>query len=382
MDGAENNSGHDGNSNDGNVNSSFRDVNIDVNRDNVVLVDHEVRANSSQVVKTDPPGGEAFELKICAARGDALTNTGENDCADTNLAQAACPHADDIRLQDAQQQYGANSGDTVVIPSAADDCSSVPKSVAETEKVPSSQNDTSDQYDCSQGVYKLRRRLSISSASGNNENVVCNIAGRTRSRRASLSPDILATVSNQVDFVDNPEAILRKKRVRRFASCSQDQADPTFGSHSDDANEASAIGDLHTTNSSQPHAPIANRVINNMNTEAQDRCADETIQGQPPHVPNDDEFLQMGQQQLPDILQHEGNKNGTPLGLAHASIGVTQGCSSQTITPKRQKTQHSSMNSEAQDRCADETTQGHPLHVPNEDELTKMGQQQLPDALI
>ena len=46
------------------------------------------------------------------------------------------------------------------------------------------------------------------------------------------------------------------------------------------------------------------RVINNMNTEAQDRCADETIQGQPPHVPNDDEFLQMGQQQLPDILQH------------------------------------------------------------------------------
>ncbi|XP_039823966.1 uncharacterized protein LOC120685907 isoform X2 [Panicum virgatum] len=158
-----------------------------------------------------------------------------------------------------------------------------------------------------------------------------------------------------------------------------------------------------------------------MNTEAQDRCADETIQGQPPHVPNDDEFLQMGQQQLPDILQHgaptsllaseacqqksasfdhifsgsalpnnriisidqpsEGNKNGTPLGLAHASIGVTQGCSSQTITPKRQKTQHSSMNSEAQDRCADETTQGHPLHVPNEDELTKMGQQQLPDAL-
>lgn len=77
MDGAENNSGHDGNSNDGNVNSSFRDVNIDVNRDNVVLVDHEVRANSSQVVKTDPPGGEAFELKICAARGDALTNTGE-----------------------------------------------------------------------------------------------------------------------------------------------------------------------------------------------------------------------------------------------------------------------------------------------------------------
>jgi len=58
--------------------------------------------------------------------------------------------------------------------------------------------------------------------------------------------------------VDNPEAILRKKRVRRFASCSQDQADPTFGSHSDDANEASAIGDLHTTNSSQPHAPIAN----------------------------------------------------------------------------------------------------------------------------
>ena len=151
MDGAENNSGHDGNSNDGNVNSSFHDVNIDVNRDNVVLVDHEVRANSSQVVKTDPPGGEAVELKICAARGDALTNTGENDCADTNLAQAACPHADDIRLQDAQQQYGANSGDTVVIPSAADDCSSVPESVAETEKVPSSQNDTSDQYDCSQG---------------------------------------------------------------------------------------------------------------------------------------------------------------------------------------------------------------------------------------
>ena len=46
------------------------------------------------------------------------------------------------------------------------------------------------------------------------------------------------------------------------------------------------------------------RVINNMNNEAQDRCADETIQGQPPHVPNDDEFLQMGQQQLPDILQH------------------------------------------------------------------------------
>ena len=39
------------------------------------------------------------------------------------------------------------------------------------------------------------------------------------------------------------------------------------------------------------------------------------------------------------------------------------------------------MNSEAQDRCANETTQGHPLHVPNEDELTKMGQQQLPDAL-
>jgi len=72
---------------------------------------------------------------------------------------------------------------------------------------------------------------------------------------------------------------------------------------------------------------------------------------------------------------------GPPLGLAHASIGVTQGCSSQTITPKRQKTQHSSMNCEAQDRCADETTQGHPLHVPNEDELTKMGQQQLPDAL-
>lgn len=143
MDGAENNSGHDGNSNDENVNSSCRDVNIDVNRDNVVLVDHEVRANSSQVVKTDPPGGEAVELKICAARGDALTNTGENDCADTNLAQAACPHADDIRLQDAQQQYGANSGDTVVIPSAADDCSSVPESVAETEKVPSSQNDTS-----------------------------------------------------------------------------------------------------------------------------------------------------------------------------------------------------------------------------------------------
>ena len=46
------------------------------------------------------------------------------------------------------------------------------------------------------------------------------------------------------------------------------------------------------------------RVTNNMNTEAQDRCADETIQGQPPHVPNDHEFLQMGQQQLPDILQH------------------------------------------------------------------------------
>jgi len=41
---------------------------------------------------------------------------------------------------------------------------------------------------------------------------------------------------------------------------------------------------------------IVCRVINNMNNEAQDRCADETIQGQPPHVPNDDEFLQMGQQ--------------------------------------------------------------------------------------
>jgi len=67
-------------------------------------------------------------------------------------------------------------------------------------------NGVSDELDLSQGCCQVKkRRLSVSSGSANNENAGSTIATRTRSCQSSLSPDILATVTNQVLFVDNPE---------------------------------------------------------------------------------------------------------------------------------------------------------------------------------
>ncbi|KAG2643208.1 hypothetical protein PVAP13_2KG322000 [Panicum virgatum] len=136
---------------------------------------------------------------------DGSVPTGEELPADN-------AHDDADGNRETLEAHDDGSGNTMIIPRSSGDCSSAPQSITETVKV-------SDQFDSSQSAgSQAKRRLSTSSASANNEGGCSTIAERTRSRRASFSPESAAHALGQHDFVKNPKSILRKKNTKRLAS--------------------------------------------------------------------------------------------------------------------------------------------------------------------